>query len=343
MTSRRALIKGAGAAMVATATEALGQTSGSESNKSAPQAPSKPKPPAISAAFPFESKYANVLASRMHYVEVGAGDPIVLVHGIPTSTYLWRNVIPFIAAPGRRVIAVDNIGYGNSGKPDITFSWLALGRYLEAFIRELNLKNVTLVMHDLGGAIGLYHAWQNSANVRGFAYLEAALPPAYPRSTFASFGATEPLFRRLRDPVVGRKMLIDENYWVETFLPASVMRDLSAQELTAYRAPFATVESRKSIFDMVQSLPIEGQPPAEWNAYEEMARYWLASRQQKLVIYGTPGRVTPRAGVDWAIQNLKNVEAAWAGYGIHFLHEDSPEGVGRAVSEWLRRRFESQR
>lgn len=336
--SRRTLVKGVGAAIALTATGAAAQTPNAGSTPSAPPAAvPKARPPAISAEFPFESNFAEVLGSRIHYVEVGSGDPIVLLHGIPTSSYLWRNVIPFVAAPGRRVIAVDNIGYGKSDKPSITFSWLELGRYLEAFIDRLALKNVTLVMHDLGGAIGLYYAWKQPTNVRAFAYMEAALPPAYPRASFASFGPTEPLFRRLRDPVTGRKMLMEDNFWVETFLPASVMRDLAPAEMAAYRAPFATVESRKSIFDMVQSLPIEGQPAAEWEAYEAMAAYWQANELPKLVMYAAPGRVTPRAGVDWALQDLKNVETAWVGHSIHFIQEDSPEGVGRSLAEWLRR------
>lgn len=301
-------------------------------------APPKPKPAVPSADFPFESKVVDVFGSPMHYVESGQGDPVLFVHGIPTSVYLWRNVLPFVAASGRRAIAVDNIGFGKSGKPDITYSWLELARYLEGFIVKLGLTNVTLVMHDLGGAIGLHYAWRNPANVKAFAYLEGALPPAYPRVSFASFGATEALFRRLRDPVTGRKMLIDDNFWVETFLPASVMRDLTPAEFAAYRAPFATVAARKSIYDMVQSLPIEGKPEPEWNAYAAMAAYWQANEQPKLVMYATPGRVTPQAGVDWAIANLKNVESSWVGYGIHFLQEDNPEGIGRAIVEWLRRR-----
>jgi haloalkane dehalogenase len=244
--------------------------------------------------------------------------------------------MPFVGQ-GRRVIAVDNIGYGKSDKPAINFGWIELSEHLEAFIKKLDLRNVTLVLHDLGGALGLYYAWKNPQNVKGIAYLESALPPAYPRTTFASFGPTEPLFRRLRDPVSGRKMLMEDNFWVETFLPASIMRDLAPEEMEAYRAPFKTVESRKSIFDMVQSLPIEGKPEREWATYAQMVDFWKATELPKLVMYGTPSRVTPRAGIDWALQNLKRVDVAWVGYGIHFLQEDSPEGIGRAVDEWMRK------
>jgi haloalkane dehalogenase len=339
--SRRVWLAGSGPMLIAASSGALAQAPAPPAAAPASPSPGKAKAPAIPAAFPYESHYAEVLGSRMHYVEVGTGAPIVLLHGIPTSSYLWRNTIPFMAGSGRRVIALDNLGFGRSDKPaGVAFGWLELARHLEGFVQALNLRDVTFVMHDLGGALGLDYAWRNPANVRGLAYLEAALPPAYPRASFASFGPSEALFRRLRDPIQGRRMLMEENWWVETFLPASSIRDLEPEEMAAYRAPFATVEARRPIYDMVQSLPIEGQPVAEWAAFAEMVSWWRTAPQPKLVMYGSPGRVTPRAGADWALANLKNVETAWVGPGIHYIQEDSPEGVGRAVSEWFRRRFE---
>jgi haloalkane dehalogenase len=285
---RRELLCGALALLAARGAPAQGAASGP-----APSPPAKPAPPVPSADFGFESRFVDVLGSRMHYVEAGQGEPVLFLHGIPTSAYLWRNVLPFVAGPAVRAIAVDHIGYGRSDQPAaLTFSWLELARHLEGFIQALGLRRVTLVAHDLGGAIGLHWASKHPGNVRAFAYLEAALPPAYPRADFQSFGASEALFRRLRDPVVGRHLLVDENFWIETFLPASVMRTLSAAEMAAYREPFLKPESRRAIYDMVQSLPIAGQPAAEWAAYEAMARWWRASELPKLVMYGSPSRVT---------------------------------------------------
>jgi haloalkane dehalogenase len=274
----------------------------------------------------------------MHYVEVGEGPAVVFLHGIPTHAYLWRNVLPHVAEGGWRCIAVDHIGFGRSDKPDLNYSWLELARHFEGFVDALALPHVVLIGHDLGGAVALHWASRHERRLRGMAYLEAAVPPAYPRTSFASFGATEGLFRQLRDPVVGRRMLMDENFWIERFLPTAVMRTLGDQEMAAYRAPFNTVPSRKAIFDMVQSLPIEGQPAREWQAYEAMARWWKDSEVDKLVMFATPGRVGPRSAAQWAVANLRNVETAWVGYGIHFVQEDSPESIGRAIAEWLRRR-----
>jgi haloalkane dehalogenase len=300
-------------------------------------AQTKAKPPAISAAFEYESKYVNVKGSRMHYVELGSGAPIVFVHGIPTSSYLWRNVLPFVAEPGRRIIAVDNIGYGKSGKPDIHYGLIEQAEYLEGFIKELGLSNVTLVLHDLGGAFGLHYAWRNPSNVKAIAYLEAAVPPIYPRAAYSSFGPLEPLFRDFRDPVKGKQLLVDENYWIERILPASVMRDLSAQELAAYREPFAEPASRRAILDLVQTLPIAGEPKREWAAFESITAWWKETNIPKLVMYSTPSRVINKQSADWAVANLKNVETAFVGHSIHYLQEDQPEAVGRATSEWIRR------
>jgi haloalkane dehalogenase len=300
-------------------------------------AQAKPKPPVVSAAFEYESKYASVKGSRMHYVEIGSGAPIVFVHGIPTSSYLWRNVLPFVAQPGRRVIAVDNIGYGKSDKPDIRYGLIEQAEYLEEFIKTLGLTNVTLVLHDLGGAFGLHYAWRNPKNVKAIAYLEAAVPPIYPRATYSSFGPLEPLFRDFRDPIKGKQLLVDQNYWVEKILPTSVMRDLSPQELAAYREPFAEPASRQAILDLVQTLPIAGEPKREWAAFESVTTWWKETSIPKLVMYSTPSRVITRQSADWAVANLKNVDTAFVGYGIHYLQEDQPEAVGRAVSEWIRR------
>jgi haloalkane dehalogenase len=255
MSLRRALLCGALQMPLALLMSGCAQAQTAAPSPAPP--PPKPSPPVPSATFPFESRFVEVLGARMHYVESGQGEPVLFLHGIPTSAYLWRNVLPFVAGPQFRAIAVDHIGYGRSDQPAaLTFSWLELARHLEGFINALGLRRVTVVAHDLGGAIGLHWAAKNPVNVRAFAYLEAALPPAYPRADFQSFGASEALFRRLRDPVVGKRMLIDENFWVETFLPASVMRTLSAEEMAAYREPFVKPESRRAIYDMVQSLPI---------------------------------------------------------------------------------------
>lgn len=308
-----------------------------DSNQVLAQVPSKPQLSKISSEFPYESKFVKVLGSRLHYVERGNGDPILFLHGIPTSSYLWRNVIPWVEGDGRRVIAVDLIGFGKSDKPDINYGFFNQARYLEAFIAALDLKNVTLVVHDWGAGLGQYYAWRHLENVKAIAYMEAALPPVYPRESYASFGPIEETFRSFRDPQKGPKLLIDQNFFVERIIPSSVLRDLSPTEMEAYRKPFATRQSRQPIYDLIQTIPIEGQPNDTWKVFEEMAAWWRGAEIPKLVIYASPGRLTPPKLAQWAVENLKNVETAFIGYSTHFLQEDNPEAIGRAISDWYRR------
>jgi haloalkane dehalogenase len=130
----------------------------------------------ISAEFPFESNYVEVLGSQMHYIDEGEGDPILFIHGNPTSSYLWRNIIPYVEPYGR-AIAVDLIGMGKSDKPDIGYRFVDHAKYLEAFIEKLDLKNITLVVHDWGSALGFNYAMQNEDNIKGIAFMEAFLMP----------------------------------------------------------------------------------------------------------------------------------------------------------------------
>jgi haloalkane dehalogenase len=143
----------------------------------------EPRLMAISADFPYKAQFVEVLGSRMHYIDEGGGEPILLLHGNPTSSYLWRNVIPYLKPRGR-VIAVDNIGMGKSDELDIAYTFQDHSRYIDAFIDTLGLTNLTLVGHDWGSVLGLSYAARHEANVKGVVFMEALIPPAYPRRSF---------------------------------------------------------------------------------------------------------------------------------------------------------------
>jgi haloalkane dehalogenase len=302
--------------------------------------PEKPQPPVISAKFPYQSKFVEVLGSQMHYVEQGDGDPILFLHGIPTSSYLWRNVLPLVKAQGR-AIAVDNIGFGKSDKPNIDYSFYNQARYLEGFIEALNLKNVTLIVHDWGAAFGLHYAWQHQNNVKGIAFMEGVMTPTYPRKTYASFGKAEKMFRAFRDRVQGPELIVKQNFFVEKWLPSSVMRDLSPMEIKVYRDPFVEPEARRSILRLIQDNPIEGKPADVVKTFNEMTAWWLQSDMPKLMIYASPGRIMPPETAAWAAENLKNIETLFVGNGIHFIQEDHPEVIGRGIADWYRRSFQN--
>ena len=196
----------------------------------------------------------------MHYVEEGEGDPILFVHGNPTSSYLWRNVIPHVAPEGR-AIALDLIGFGRSDKPDIGYTFQEHYQYIAGFIRELKLKNLTLVVHDWGSLLGLAYAERHTDNVRGVAFMEAIIPPVFPLKNYAAMGPENgPLFKTYRETEEGRKMIIDDNYFVEVMIPRALTRTLSEREMNAYRAPFLDPASRFPIYIWPKELPIEGTP-----------------------------------------------------------------------------------
>jgi haloalkane dehalogenase len=192
--------------------------------------------PDISAEFPFEYRSVDVLDSQMSYVEAGTpdGPPVVLVHGNPTSAYLWRNVIPHLERTGR-VIAVDLIGMGQSGKPNLDYRFEDHVAYFDAFMEALELRDVVLVAHDWGGGVAIDYAARHPENVRGIAHFEAVVKPM----SFAQADApTRFLFKKLRDPDEGHALIAEDNYFVERLLPMMAGRRLSEDEMAAYRAPF---------------------------------------------------------------------------------------------------------
>ena len=190
-------------------------------------------PPAISADFPFAVRHVHVHGARMAYIDEGGGDPIVFLHGNPTSSYLWRNVIPHVRSVGR-CIAPDLIGMGRSDKPDIGYRFYH-ARYLDGFLEALGLDRLTFVVHDWGSALGFDWAMRHESRVRGLAFMEAILGPVPSWEQFPPQGLE--IFQKLRTPGVGETMVLDHNLFVEQLLPGSVVRSLSPAEMQHYRAP----------------------------------------------------------------------------------------------------------
>jgi len=283
------------------------------------------------------SHFVEVLGSKMHYVEAGDGDPILFIHGQPTSSYLWRNVIPYVTGRGR-AIAVDLIGMGRSDKPSIDYRYVDHRRYLDAFIEALDLHDVTLVVHDWGSVLGFDWAMRHEADVKGLAFMEALIPPAFPLPGLDAL--PEPareMFAGFRDPVQGRKLLIEQNVFIEQMLPGMVLRQLSDEEMDAYREPFRDPASREPLYRWPNELPIAGQP-ADTDALIRKIGTWLGENDvPKLHIYASPGAANPPELVAWTAENLPNIETAFVGPGIHFIQEDQPEAIGRALADWLRR------
>ena len=275
----------------------------------------------------------KVLDSTIHYIETGHGEPIVLLHGNPTSSYLWRNVIPGLAAEGR-CLAPDLVGFGKSGKPDIGYSFLDHARYLDAWFDALDLRNVTLVIHDWGSALGIRWASRHADRVAGIAMMEAILEPIgwsdFPKDFV-------PLFQQFRTKGPGEQLVIEQNQFIEAVLPGAILRKLTADEMEAYRAPFREPPSRRPVLAWPRQLPIAGEP-ADVIAIIEENRRWLAgSPVPKLLLAFDPGVLVTDGTVERCRRDMPNLEVRKIGPGLHYVQEDHPEAIASAVRDWRRR------
>lgn len=286
----------------------------------------------ISAAMPYEKKYQDVNGKKIAYVEVGEGDPIVLLHGNPTSSYLWRNVIPELTGKGR-VIAPDLIGQGDSDKlpasegPD-RYSFLTAYDYLDGLLQAIGAAtNVTLVIHDWGSGLGFYWAQQHPDALRGIAYMEGIVCPVdwddWPEGARGIFQG----FRSEK----GEDLVLQRNMFVEAVLPSSVMRGLGEEEMQHYRAPFSTPDDRQPTLSWPRQIPISGEPADMVDLVSSYGQ-WMAGNASlpKLFINADPGSILTGKARDfcrtWPNQTEVTVK------GTHFIQEDSPVEIGQAVA-----------
>ncbi len=285
----------------------------------------------ISAQFPFKANYIEIYGSKMHYVDEGSGDPILFLHGNPTSSYLWRNIIPYLTTHGR-AIALDLIGMGKSDKPDLEYRFFDHARYVEAFIEKMGLKNITFVIHDWGSALGFHYAMRHESNVKGLAFMEAIIMPVASWEMFpADF---KKVFQAFRTPEIGWDMIVNKNMFVEQILPAAVVRKLTGEEMTHYREPFKEPSSRKPVWRWPNEIPIEGKPPDVVEAIGSFNAKLQESDLPKLLFTATPGGLMRAPIVEWCQQNLKNLRVVNIGQGIHFLQEDNPHLIGSELATW---------
>ena len=285
----------------------------------------------IPAGFPFESSYVDVHGSRMHYVDVGEGDPILFLHGNPTSSYLWRNIIPHLSGQGR-CIAPDLIGMGKSDHPDIAYRYDDHYRYVSGFIDALDIgSNLTLVIHDWGSGLGFRWAHDNESQVKAIAFMEAIVSSITWEEMPKDFRMA---FRMMRTPGVGWAMISGANMFVKKMLPDATSRELSDDAKAYYASAFPTVASRKAVRQWPLEVPISGKP-ADNVAVIEAYRDWLTRTDlPKLLFYAHPGGLIDDEQVAWCQENMSNLQTVDIGDGIHFVQEDNPELIGSELSKW---------
>ena len=275
----------------------------------------------------------SVLNSTMAYREAGTADsPTTLfLHGNPTSSYIWRKIIPLVA-PVAHCIAPDLIGFGQSGKPDIEYRFYDHVRYLDAFLNKMGISSAYVVAHDWGTALAFHLAARRPEFVGALAFMEFIRP----MPTWDEFHADQrETFKKFRTPGVGEKMILDGNAFVEGVLPAAIVRQLTEQEMDVYRAPFPTPQSRRPTWQFPNDLPIAGEPADVYSVIEDAHRALAQSAYPKLLFAGNPGALVSPAFADSFASGLINCRVIHIGRGIHYLQEDNPETIGSAVREWL--------
>jgi haloalkane dehalogenase len=284
----------------------------------------------IPAADPHPRRRVRVLDTEMAYVDIGTGDPVVFLHGNPTSSYLWRNVIPHVR-PVARCLAPDLIGMGDSGKaPAGSYRFVDHARYLDAWFEALALDRVTLVVHDWGSALGFHWARRHPERVRGLVYMEALVRPV----TWEEWPeVARKVFQAMRSPG-GEEMVLVKNVFVERILPASVLRGLTEAEMAVYRRPYLEPgESRRPTLTWPRQIPIDGEPADVVALVDDYARWLATSDIPKLFVNAEPGTILagpPREFCrTWPSQQEITVR------GSHFVQEDSPREIGEAVARFV--------
>ena len=286
----------------------------------------------------------QVLGSTIAYREAGRTDgPVALfLHGNPTSSYIWRHILPQVA-PVAHCIAPDLIGFGQSGKPDIDYRFVDHVRYLDAFLDEARITSAYLVAQDWGTALAFHLAERRPDFVRGLAFMEFIRP----MPTWQDFHHTEvaeeqehaeaarAVFRKFRTPGEGEAMILQANAFVERVLPGGIVRKLGDDEIAPYRAPFPAPESRRPVLTFPRELPIAGEPADVYAALQSAHAALAASSYPKLLFAGEPGALVAPEFAERFAASLKHCALVRLGAGLHFLQEDHPEAIGRSVAGWI--------
>lgn len=285
----------------------------------------------ISTNDPAYRKTIDILDSQIAYIDEGEGDAIVFLHGNPTSSYLWRNVMPHLADFGR-ILAPDLIGMGQSGKnPSGSYRFVDHYRYLSAWMDAMSLgNNVVLVIHDWGSALGFHWAYNNPDRVQGIVYMEAIVRPV---SMSEWPEQARGIFQAMRSPK-GEDLVINRNFFVERILPASIIRKLTDEEMNVYRAPYTEAgESRRPTLTWPREIPFDGEPADTHEIVSNYSQWLTQAGVPKLFINAEPGTILIGAQRDfcrtWSNQTEVTVK------GIHFIQEDSADEIGEATAAFV--------
>ena len=282
----------------------------------------------------WNKKYIDVLGKQIAYVEMGEGDPIIFQHGNPTSSYLWRNIMPQLQSLGR-CIAMDLIGMGDSekleDKGNMTYSYDTHKKYFDGFLDAIGVEsNATLVIHDWGSALGFDWANDFPQKVKAICYMEGIVQSM----EWVDWNEdAKGIFQGFRSPA-GEEMILEKNLFIEAVLPGSILRKLSDAEMNEYRRPFNDKKSRRPTLDWPRQIPLENDPPEICRIVDSYSQWMAENNIPKLFINAEPGAILIGKQREFCRtwKNQKEVTVK----GSHFIQEDSPNEIGNAIFDWLK-------
>ena len=284
----------------------------------------------MTASDPHPRKRVAVLDTEMSYVDVGEGDPIVFLHGNPTSSFLWRNIIPHVSDIGR-CLAPDLVGMGLSGRsPTYSYRFVDHARYLDAWFDAMNLTDAILVVHDWGSALGFHRAYRYPDQIAAIAYMEAIVKPLH----WEDLGESGGIFRAVRSSD-GEHLILEQNAFVEQVLPGAIIRSLSDDEMTTYRAPFTEREARLPTLIWPRQVPIDGEPEDVASIVQAYGEWLSHSQMPKLFVAGDPGALITEGSTSQRFCRTWNNQREVTVKGQHFLQEDSPADIGAALRQFV--------
>jgi haloalkane dehalogenase len=293
--------------------------------------------PQLSSATSITKKRREVLGNEMAYIDTGTGRPVVFLHGNPTSSYLWRNIIPFIT-DSHRAIAPDLIGMGDSDKPVLENTYSDSAAHLFALLDSLNLKDAVLVIHDWGSALGWHYARTRPDSVSAICFMEAMTPPFMPIRSYAQLGPFEEFLRTINTAGKGEELILNQNYFLNQFMKhGSPNGPISDEVMAEYNRYYPTPACRKILLDWPREIPVAGNPEDVHGVVQANSDWILTSTLPKLMFHVDPGAIIPMDLAKTLEDRLQNLETVFLGAGGHFLQEDYPEQIGSGLAEWLRR------
>ena len=272
-----------------------------------------------------------VAGVRMRYVDAGKGPAILLLHGNPTSSYLWRNITPQLKKQGR-CIAPDLVGMGASDQPPLPCRFEDHYHFLNRFIETIGLEEIHLVMHDWGSALGFYYAMNHPEKIRAMAWMEGLVRPW--RWTHIRWPYRIG-FALLRMPITGEAMVYGLNAFLKVIMPRLMMRKLSPGEWRHYKQPFRKITSRKPMLVWPREIPINGKPARTHRIISAYSSWLQHTSIPKMMIYASPGAIINQQTLAWCRQRINNLETAYVGEGLHYLQEDHPLAIAQLLSDWI--------